>query len=88
MHDGGRPVAAPPAKVTVRFNGTIIGTIDVRPGFQEYRLPLPTDLVRQAAGATDPAQLTLESTVWVPRDFLGGTDDRRLGVMVDRVDVH
>jgi hypothetical protein len=88
MHDGGRPVAAPPAKVTVRFNGTIIGTIDVRPGFQEYRLPLPTDLVRQAAGATDPAQLTLESTVWVPRDFLGGTDDRRLGVMVDRVDVY
>jgi hypothetical protein len=88
MHDGGRPVAAPPARVTVRFNGTIIGTIDVRPGFQEYRLPLPTDLVRQAGGATDPAQLTLESTVWVPRDFLGGTDDRRLGVMVDRVDVH
>ena len=76
MHDGGRPAAAPPATVTVRFNGTIIGTIDVRPGFQEYRLPLPADLVRQAAGATDPAQLTLESTVWMPRDFLGGTDDR------------
>jgi hypothetical protein len=88
MHDGGRPVAAPPARVTVRFNGTIIGTIDVRPGFQEYRLSLPADLVRLAAAATDPAQLTLESTVWVPRDFLGGTDDRRLGVMVDRVDVH
>jgi hypothetical protein len=88
MHDGGRPAAAPPARVTVRFNGTIIGTIDVRPGFQEYRLPLPADLVRLAASATDPAQLTLESTVWVPRDFLGGTDDRRLGVMVDRVDVH
>ena len=43
MHDGGRPAAAPPAKVTVRFNGTIIGTIDVRPGFQEYRLALPAD---------------------------------------------
>jgi hypothetical protein len=88
MHDGGRPVAAPPAKVTVRFNGTIIGTIDVGSGFREYRLPLAADLVRQAAAATDPAQLTLESTVWVPRDFLGGNDDRRLGVMVDRVDVH
>jgi hypothetical protein len=88
MHDGGRPVAAPPAKVTVRFNGTIIGTIAVRSGFQEYRLPLPAGLVRQAGAATDPAQLTLESTVWVPRDFLGSTDDRRLGVMIDRVDVH
>lgn len=88
LHDGGRPAAAPPAKVTVRFNGTIIGTIDVRPGFQQYRLPLAADLVRQAAAATDPVQLTLESSVWVPRDFLGGADDRRLGVMVDRVDVH
>ncbi len=43
MHDGGRPGGAPPARVTVRFNGTIIGTIDVRSGFQEYRLALPPD---------------------------------------------
>lgn len=88
MHDGGRPAAAPPARVTVRFNGTIIGTIDVKPGFQDYRLALAPDLARQAATATDPAQLTLESTVWVPRDYLGGTDTRRLGVMIDRVVVH
>ncbi len=88
MHDGGRPAAATPARVTVRFNGTIIGTIDVRPGFAEYRLPLTAEMAQQAGEATDPAQLTLESTVWVPRDVVGGTDGRRLGVMVDRVDIH
>ena len=88
MHDGGRPAAAPPARVTVRFNGTIIGTIDVKPGFQEYRLPIPAELAHAAGQAVDPAQLTLESTVWVPRDYLGGNDMRRLGVMIDRVDVN
>ncbi len=88
MHDGGRPAAAPPARVTVRFNDTIIGTIDVKPGFQEYRLPIPAALARAAGEAADPAQLTLESTVWVPRDYLGGSDTRRLGVMIDRVDVN
>ncbi|MFI5176939.1 MAG: hypothetical protein ACHQO8_00145 [Vicinamibacterales bacterium] len=88
MHDGGRPASAPPARVTVRFDGVVIGTIDVGSGFREYRLPIPAELVQRAAGATDPAQLTLESTTWVPRDVLGGTDDRKLGVMLDRVQVH
>ena len=78
MHDGGRPAGAPPAKVTVRLQRRCLGTIDVRPGFQDVptRRSRPISS-RQAAGATDPAQLTLVSTVWVPRDFLGGTDDRR-----------
>jgi len=88
MHDGGRPTAAPPARVTVRFNGTILGTLDVKPGFQEYRLAIPAELARAAGDAIEPAQLTLESTVWVPRDYLGGNDTRRLGVMIDRVDVN
>ena len=88
MHDGGRPASAPPARVTVRFDGAVIGTIDVGSGFRDYRLAIPADLVQRAAGNTDPAQLTLESTVWVPRDLIGGTDDRKLGVMLDRVQVH
>jgi hypothetical protein len=88
MHDGGRPAAAGPARVTVRFNGTIIGTTDVKAGFREYRFPIPAELARAAGEAVEPAQLTLESTVWVPRDYLGGNDTRRLGVMIDRVDVN
>ncbi|HUL73378.1 MAG TPA: glycosyltransferase family 39 protein [Vicinamibacterales bacterium] len=88
MHDGGRPASAPPARVTVRFDGVVIGTIDVGSGFRDYRLAIPAELVERAAAKADPAQLTLESTTWVPRDVIGGTDDRTLGVMLDRVQVH
>lgn len=87
MHDGGRPAGAEPARVTVVWDGTTIATIEVRPGFQDYTIPLPADLVRQAGSKTDPVELRLESTTWVPRDFLGSSDDRSLGVMLDRVEI-
>jgi hypothetical protein len=74
--------------VTVSFNGQPIGVIDVASGFQTYRLTLPADLVALAATMDAPAEIRLESTVWVPRDFLGGSDDRQLGVMLDRVEIH
>jgi hypothetical protein len=87
MHDGGRPAQAPPAHVDVQLNGVPIGGADVGAGFREYRFAIPAGVAAQAAGVDDPAQLTLVSNVWTPRDLLGGTDDRRLGVMLDRVDV-
>jgi hypothetical protein len=87
MHDGGRPPQAPRAHVEVQFNGVPLGGADVGPGFREYRFAIPAGVAAQAAGVDDPAQLTLVSNVWTPRDLLGGTDDRKLGVMVDRVDV-
>lgn len=88
MHDGGRPVAAPDAFVDVFFNETPLGRIRVTTGFQTYRLALPADAVRKAAESDDPAQMRLVSTTWSPRDFLGGTDGRALGVMIDRVEIH
>jgi hypothetical protein len=87
MHDGGRVKAAGPARVDVFFDRTPIATLDVASGFRPYRVALPFDLVRRAAKRDDPAELTLVSTVWRPRDFLGGSDDRPLGVMVDRVEI-
>jgi hypothetical protein len=88
MHDGGRPAKAPPAAVELFFNNATLGTVRVEPGFREYRLPLPADLVRAAAQDNDPAQLRLVSTTWIPSEFLGGTDSRALGVMIDRVEIH
>ncbi len=87
MHDGGRPAAAPPAQVQVFFGETPIGTIDVAKGFKTYELPLPPDAVRAAAGQDDPVQLRLLSTTWTPKSLLGGTDDRQLGVMIDKVEI-
>jgi hypothetical protein len=88
MHDGGRPEKAPAATVELFLNETSLGTIQVGKGFKEYRVTLPPEVVRAAAQSDDPAQLRIVSTTWSPRDYLGGTDDRALGVMIDRVEIH
>jgi hypothetical protein len=89
LHDGGRPIAqgAAPARVGVQFDDVSLGTIDVASGFREYRLALPPDLVQRAAARDEPGQITLLSTTWMPKTYLGGTDDRELGVMVDRLTI-
>ena len=87
MHDGGRPPAAPPARVELFFGEAAIGAIDVNPGFQTYTLALPADAVERAAQRDEPTRLRLVSTVWNPRQILGAADDRDLGVMIDRIEV-
>jgi hypothetical protein len=87
MHDGGRPAAAPPARVELFFGDRAIGSIDVQPGFRTYTLPLPPDAVEQAAQRDEPTRLRLLSSVWNPRQVLGAADDRDLGVMIDRIEV-
>jgi hypothetical protein len=87
MHDGGRPAGAPPAEVTVRFNDVPIATIAVATGFRTYVVPLPAELVQQAAAMDEPARLTFEGPTWRPRDFVGNNDDRQLGVMLDAVTI-
>ena len=88
LHDGGRPAAAPPATLDVFFNETPLGRIQVKSGFQSYRLTIPAEVLRQAARGDDPAQLRLVSSTWIPQQFDGGPDTRELGVMVDRVEIH
>ena len=87
MHDGGRPKSAPPARVELFFGGVAIGTIDVQPGFRTYTLPLPATAVGDAARTDEPAQLRLVSSVWNPRQILNLSDDRDLGVMIDRIEI-
>lgn len=84
MSDGGRPQSAGPADVTVALDGEIIGTVRVTTGFANYVLTIPPPLAARLA-ATGAAELSLSTTVWVPRRALGTPDDRELGVMLDRV---
>ena len=88
MHDGGRPPNAPPAEIELFFNETPLGKIQVGSGFKEYSVTLPAEIVRAASASQDPAILRIVTATWAPRDYLGGTDDRALGVMVDRVEIH
>ena len=87
MHDGGRPQRAGPALVDVAFDGQPLGTIAVTSGFQTYTLALPTDAVRRAGSRDDPAQLLFRSRVWIPQQVLGGSDNRELGVMLDKIEI-
>ena len=75
-------------RLDVFFNETPLGRIKVGSGFQTYRLAIPSEIIRAAAQSDNPAQIRLASSVWVPRDILGGSDDRELGVMMDRITIH
>lgn len=87
MSDGGRPPAAPPAFVEVFLHGQLLGRIEVDGGFRPYTLPIPQALAARAAAAAEPVELRLTTTQWNPARLLGTSDDRDLGVMLDRVTI-
>jgi hypothetical protein len=72
----------------VLLNDRLLGTVRVTSGgFTEYDVPIPADVAAAAAATGEPVRLTLRTTTWNPRTLLGTSDDRELGVMVDRVAV-
>jgi hypothetical protein len=87
LADGGRPPAAPPARVDVFLHGQQIGSATVSGGFRPYTFDIPPGLAARAAAINDPVELRLVSATWQPSTVLGSPDDRQLGVMVDRVTI-
>jgi hypothetical protein len=87
MSDGGRPDAAPPARVTLFLDEQEIGSADVDTGFKPYEFTIPAALAARAAARKAPIRLKLVTPVWSPERVLGTSDDRELGVMVDRLTV-
>jgi hypothetical protein len=87
LADGGRPPAAPPARVDVFLHNQQIGSVIVQGSFKPYVLTIPADVAARAAAAPDAVELRLVTATWVPAKVLGSGDDRALGVMVDRVTI-
>ena len=87
MSDGGRPAAAPLADVEVFLHNQLLGRVQVEGSFRPYTLAIPADLASRAAAATEPVELRLATTEWNPARVLGSSDDRELGVMLDRVTI-
>ena len=87
LADGGRPPAAPAARVDVFLHGQQLGSVVVSGGFRPYTLPIPPELAARAAAIDDPVELRLVSATWQPSSVLGSPDERQLGVMVDRVTI-
>jgi hypothetical protein len=73
--------------VQVFVNDRPVGKVTVSGGFADYRLDLPPDLAAEAAASPDPVLVRLQCSTWVPKDLLGGSDDRPLGIMLDRIRV-
>jgi hypothetical protein len=87
MADGGRPAAAPPARVDVFLHDTPLGSVVVNGTFERYTFAIPAELAAGSAAVQDPVELRLVTTTWKPLQVLGTPDDRELGVMLDRVTV-
>ena len=87
LADGGRPAAAPSARVDVSLQGEPIGSAVVSGRFRPYVFTIPADLAARAAKTGDPVELRLVTETWQPSSVLGTPDDRHLGVMVDRVTI-
>lgn len=87
MADGGRPPAAPPARVEVFLHNQLLGRVDVSGPLRPYSLPIPPDLAQRAASTGDVVELRLVTETWNPATVLGSPDDRELGVMLDRVTI-
>jgi len=81
-----RPPGHAPVEMHLTIGGIPVGAITVATiELREYRVPLsPAVMKRLLAG---PSILSIVSDVFVPKDIIGGTDDRRLGVMLDWVRV-
>jgi hypothetical protein len=87
MSNGGRPPAAPAARVIARLGDVVLGGAEVQAGFAPYSFAIPPTVAASAASSGEPVRLTLETITWNPSKVLGTGDDRDLGVMVDRVAV-
>jgi hypothetical protein len=87
MSNGGRPATELPARAVVSLDDRTLGEVTVGPGFHAYRFAIPADLAQAVAAKREPATLTIQCSPWNPRRTVGGSDDRELGVMVDRVEI-
>ena len=56
-------------------------------GFRDYVFPIPAATASTLAERQDGVQVRIQSSTWVPRTVLGGSDTRALGVMIDRAEI-
>lgn len=83
----GRPRGAEHPRISVRVGTHELGTAQLTGEFRDYAFALPAGLAAERPKGTGPVQFELESPMWSPSEIFGGSDSRRLGVMVDRAEV-
>ena len=84
---GGRPRGVPLPRVTVYLDGQQLSSAELTNEFRDYVFPIPPSTASNVARSADGAQIRIESSTWVPRAVLGGSDTRALGVMIDTAEI-
>ena len=87
LSSGGRPSRLTPARVTVYLDNHELGTAEPVDAFEDYSFPIPPELAKQMEARRAASELRLNSSLWIPRNAVGGIDTRALGVMVDRAEM-
>ena len=85
--DGGRPASEEPAYIAVSINDVKLGHALVTTGFLPYTFAIPPNVAEDLGKATTQIPLLIEGNTWNPSKTLSTTDDRELGVMIDRVEI-
>jgi hypothetical protein len=84
---GGRPRGVPLPQVTVYLGDEELSSVELTNEFRDYVFPIPPETASSFAGRQDAVQIRIQSSTWIPRTILGGTDTRALGVMIDRAEI-
>ena len=84
---GGRPRGVPLPRVTVYLEGEELNSVELTNEFRDYVFPIPAATASSLAGRPDGIQIRIQSSTWIPRTILGGSDTRALGVMIDRAEI-
>jgi hypothetical protein len=84
---GGRPRGVPPPRVTVYLEDQELSSVEPTNEFRDYIFPIPTATASSLARREDGVQIRIQSSTWMPRAILGGTDTRALGVMIDQAEI-
>jgi hypothetical protein len=87
MGNGGRPAKVSPPQVTIFLSDRPIGKTQVDGGFRDYAFSIPAELAAELAKRSSAAEIRIESTTWSPQAVLGNSDERQLGVMIDRAEI-
>jgi hypothetical protein len=83
----GRPRGATGSDVTVSIDGRVLGNAVVTNDFHDYVFPIPPDFATELAKRDGAPQIRIHSSTWSPSLAMGGTDNRALGVMLDRAEI-
>jgi len=87
LSDGGRPASLGPCTVRVSLDDQPLGEVVVQRAVRPFSFPIQEALARRAAASDEPARLAIRTTTWTPRAALNVPDDRKLGVMLTKVEV-